>query len=190
MRKYFLFFLIAAGLFGDDPRGWISLKPSYFYPQDNLFRHLYGDGFLCSAELGYMLGNRCFFTLESGYFHKAETLASFDLKFSSSVTVVPSSLYLGSIIAQGNFWDLYVKAGPNIVYARTHVEIPNLPTNVRKWYVGGSFGCGSKFYFYKGFFLDLFFNYLYDRKKIKASGDRFFVYVGGFQTGGAIGYRF
>lgn len=193
MRKWLVFFLLFSSALmanATKPFGFISLKPGYFTPQDKAFHHLYGGGFLCLAELGFMLNNRLFLSVESGYFHKKKWITSFDIDSASSVTEVPSSLYLGLIFAHGSFWDLYVKAGPNVVWAKTHVAIPGLPSNKREWAFGGSFDIGSKFYFHSGYFAEIFLGYLYDKKKITDSGDHFSVYLGGLQTGGAFGVRF
>lgn len=193
MRKCSLFFLLfAATLMGETtkPSGFISIKPTYFYPQDKVFRHLYHGGFLGLAELGVMINEKFFLSVERGYFYKKETVSSFDIDSASSVTVVPSSIYLGFVFAHGSFWDLYAKAGPNTVYASTHISIPNLSSHKHKWVFGGSFGCGSKLYFYRGCFAEIFLNYLYDKKQITDSGDHFSVYLGGLQTGGALGYQF
>lgn len=193
MRKWSIFFLLTAGVVSAEPGkpiGFVSFKPSYFYPQDKNFRHLYKGGYLPLGEIGFMLPKRFFLSVEGGCFHKRKRLTSADLTFSTSVTVVPLSLYAGYIFAQGSFWDLYAKAGPNAVYAKTHITVPGLPSNKREWTFGGSFGAGAKFYFYRGFFVELFLNYLYDKKEIHDSGDRFSVYMGGLQAGGGLGYRF
>lgn len=194
MRKIgaILFLFTAAAVFAETNQsvGFISFKPSYFYPQDKTFRHLYKGGYLSLAEIGFMLPKRLFLSVESGYFHKTKRLSSFDLDFESSVTLVPTSLYLGYIFAQGCFWDLYAKAGPNAVYAHTHISIPGIPSNKREWTFGGSFGLGSKFYICRGLFVEMFLNYLYDRKEIHDHGGHFSVFIGGLQTGGALGYRF
>ena len=187
---FFLFITVV--VFGEtsQPVGFISFKPSYFYPQDKSFRHLYKGGYLSLAGLGFMLPKRFFLSVEAGYFHKSKRMSSFDLNFESSITLVPTSLYLGYIFAQGSFWELYAKVGPNAVYAKTHVFIPGMPSNKREWTFGGSFSLGSKFYVYKGLFVEMFLNYLYDKKEINDHGDRFSVFVGGLQAGGALGYRF
>lgn len=193
IRKWSIFFLfISVVVFSEKtrPLGFVSFKPSYFYPQDKNFRRLYNGGYLTLAELGFVLNKRGFLSMEAGCFHKNERISGIDLHLDSSVMVVPLSLYLGYIVAKGSFWDLYAKAGPNLVYGKTDISIPGLPNVEHKWTFGGSFGCGSKFYFPDGVFIEVFLNYLYDKKKIHDSGDHFSVYVGGLQAGGGLGYRF
>lgn len=185
------FLLFSAMVYGESkPMGFISIKPSYFYPQDHTFRHLYQGGFLPLAEVGFMLKERVFLSAEGGCFYSRNRITSFDSHHESSVTLVPCSLYLGYLLAKNDRWNVYIKAGPNEVYAKTRIHIPNLPTTTQKWTIGGSFGLGSKIYFKKGIFAELFGNYLYDRKNISSRGDHFFVYLGGLQIGGAIGSNF
>jgi hypothetical protein len=183
----FLFFF--ASVHGE-PLGFVSLKPSYFYPQDSTFRHLYKGGFLPLAEVGFMLKERVFLSAEGGCFYSRHRIRSFDIYHYSFVMLVPCSLYLGYLFAKGDEWNLYLKIGPNEVYTKTRIHIPNLPTNTVKWTFGGSVGAGSRIMWKNRAFVELFCNYLFDRKNIFSRGSHFFIDLGGLQIGAAIGSNF
>ncbi|MEI6242275.1 MAG: outer membrane beta-barrel protein [Chlamydiota bacterium] len=194
MKACIFFFLsLTTAILGNIPNkpiGFIAIKPSYFYPQDSSCRHLYKGGFLPLGEIGFYLPSHFFLSLEGGYFHKKKQIQSFDIRSSSTLTQVPISLCVGYIYPLRSYLDIYLKIGPNGIYTRTAVSIPNLASEKKKYTFGFTLATGTKFYLYKGLYTEIFCNYLYNRKKIHSSNDSFFVYLGGLQIGGSLGYRF
>jgi len=168
----------------------ITFKPAYFYPQDSVFRDIYSGGFLPLGEFSIYLSSNAFISVEAGCFHKSTYITSVNITSPTSVTNVPMSCYLGYAFNIMKFWDFYAKIGPNLIYTKTYAEIPGLAKIAKTNSFGGSFALGTKFYVIKGLFIEIFANYLYNKKQIENSGDIFDVYFGGLQVGGGLGWRF
>jgi hypothetical protein len=190
MKKWFFLFLLSSSLFAEKPIGYVAFKPAYFYPQSKVFRHIYSGGFTALGEIGFYLTKNFFLSAEGGYFHKNGKIHSFDITSNSSVTQIPLTLYVGYMYSLKSYWDIYGKIGPNLIHTKTMVHIPNRKVEEKKFSYGASLSIGTKFYVYKGLFTEIFTNYLYNQRKIKNNGDHFSVHLGGWQFGGAIGYRF
>jgi hypothetical protein len=170
-----------------------AFKPAYFWPQEkNRYRGIYKGGFIPLVEMGYVAKNGLGPFLEVGYFHKKAHKTSADFRARTKVTQVPLSLGLKYTFCIISCWDFYMKIGPNWLYTKTEVNIPHLKYTVTKNTFGGTFGLGNKIYIFKSLFLELFANYLYDKKKIhdRDSGETFRVYLGGIQAGGGLGVAF
>jgi hypothetical protein len=191
MKKIlFSFILFSTFLFAENHTGFIAFKPSYFWPQDHLLRSIYKGGLLPLAEVGAYLWRNSFLSVESGYFYKKTMITSFDVTRPTSITQVPLTLFLGFYCPIKNVCDLYLKIGPNGIFTKTNVQIPNLPSIEKKYTFGATIGGGIKGYLFKGAFLEVFCNYLYNKKKLQNSGEHFSVFFGGIQAGLGIGYRF
>lgn len=170
----------------------IAFKPAYFCPQSHLYRHLYDGGYLTLFEATYTLFKSFNLFLEAGYFHKRVNVRSADEYVSSTITHIPVSLGINYTLCVSSCLDLFLKVAPNWVYTKTWLDITNLKKNVHKNTFGGTLGTGAIYHISKMFFLELFVNYLYDKKHIHdhLSGESFSRKLGGLQVGGGVGVRF
>jgi len=169
-----------------------AFKPCYFWPQDKVFRRIYDGGYLSLLEMSYNVWRCLGIWLEIGYFFKETHVRSVDIVSPTEITQMPLSIGISYTFKPTCWLDLYLKIGPNWVYTKTWLEIPGLRHTVVKNTFGGTFGGGMKFDLTCGWFLEIFANYLFDRREVhdKNSHDNFHRYLGGVQTGGGIGYRF
>ena len=179
----------------DKRRGKITFafKPAYFWPQEKVrYRGIYKGGFIPLIETCYIAKNGLGPFLEVGYFRKKAHKTSVDVRARTKVVQVPLSLGLKYTFCITSCLDFYIKMGPNWLYTKTDVNIPGLKRTITKNTFGGTFGLGSKIYIFKYLFLELFTNYLYDKKKNhdRDSGETFRVYLGGIQAGGGLGFSF
>lgn len=172
----------------------LTFKPAYFWPQDSVYRDIYKGGYMSLFELCYKISHGIGFWTEVGYFHKNEYVTSVNIVSPTSVTQVPLSLGLNYTYCAASWLDIYFKIGPNWLYTKTWVDIPGLQKTVVKNTFGGTFGLGGKIDLTCGWNLELFVNYLYDRKEIKSDNNNYFksykIYLGGIQTGVGLGYNF
>ena len=159
----------------------LTFKPSYFWPQDRVYRNIYKGGFLPLLELFYReLGT----WLEIGYFYKRENVDSVDIKeVPTTITQVPLSIGLSYTYSVCSFFDIYGKIGPNWIYTKTWIDIPGLKHTVVEHVFGGTIGIGGKFLLPNRWIIEILVNYLYDRKKIKDSDsyETFRVYLGEYK---------
>ena len=194
MKFYCLFLLLCTSALFAEPSqksiGYVAIKPAYFFPQDSTFKHLYKGGCAALGEIGFYCSSKFFFSLEGAYFHKKKEIQSFDIASRSSITQGPLSLTAGYIHSLYCFWDIYGKIGPNGIYTKTKISIPNIPSEKTKYTPGFTVAAGTKFYFKYGLFTEVFCNYLYNRKKIHDNRDSFVVYLGGVQLGASLGFRY
>lgn len=170
-----------------------AFKPAYFWPQEKKrYRGIYKGGFTPLIETCYITKNGPGVFLEVGYFYKKTHKTSVDINAKTTVLQVPLSLGLIHTFCIASRLDFYLKVGPNWLYTKTYLAIPGMKHTVIKNTFGATFGTGIKIHLFKHFFLELFSNYLYDKKKIndRDSGESFKVYLGGIQAGGGIGYSF
>lgn len=168
-----------------------AIKGAYFWPESSVFRDIYGDGnFSPLFEVCYNI-YKCLGTwMEAGYFYDSGHVQSVNIYAKTKVTQVPLSAGLSCTYSAASFLDLYVKVGPNWMYTKTWTDIPNLKKTVIKNTFGGTFGVGGKFKFCKHGFVELFLNYLYDKKNIKSADGNFTRKLGGIQSGVGLGYAF
>ena len=167
-----------------------AFKPAYFWPQDKVFRDIYDGGFIALGEMCYDMYNGLNLFFEMGYFYKGERVTSIDISSDTTVEQICLSLGLNYTHAFNDVFSLYFKVAPNYLYTHTKVYIQGLDESVTKHTFGGTFGFGGKIFVGKGFFLEPFVNYLYDKRKITDSGETFRVWLGGIQTGLGLGFRF
>jgi len=169
-----------------------TFKPSYFWPQSKIYRGIYTGGFLPLIETCYIAKNGVGTFLEVGYFYKKTHKTSLNINSRVEIVQVPLSLGLSYTFYITSFLDFYLKIGPNWVYTKTKVDIPDIKHTVIKNTFGGTFGLGGKIHISKHLFLELFSDYLYDKKKVndRDSGESVKVYLGGIQAGGGLGIIF
>jgi len=170
----------------------LAFKPSYFWPQDHVFRDIHDGGYLSLLEFTYTFYKGLGIFAESGYFYSHSHVTSVDIRASTSVTQVPSTIGLIYAYSIYSFWDIYAKIGPNLLYTKTEINIPGLKHTIHKNTFGGTFGLGTRFKLYESWFIDIFATYLYDHKEVHDydAGVTFRRYLGGIQTGAGLGYRF
>lgn len=191
MKKWILFILLSSSsLFSADCSPFfLTAKAAYFYPQDSTYRKIYGAGFLPLIEGGAFLYRPFFVSAEGGYFWKDGDVKSFDVTCHTSVEQVPLILFLGYRYEM-SCTDFTFKVGPDYIYTKTKVDIPNLQSVEKKSSFGGAVGTAMTFKCSSCLYGELFLDYLYNREKVKNSGTHFFVHLGGIQLGAGIGYRF
>jgi len=171
----------------------MNLNLSYFWPQDKTFRDLYKGGFLPLLEFSYMFYKGWGTWLEVGYFHRKRTITIVDgVRATAKIDQVPLSIGLNYTYVVCSYFDLFFKIAPNWVYTKTYVNVSNMKKTTIKNAFGGTFGLGGSFKFKDGWFVKIFLNYLYDKRKIhdQLSDNTYKVYLGGLQTGAGIGYTF
>jgi hypothetical protein len=169
----------------------LAFKPSFFWPQGDNYKHIYGEGFCPLVETTYTIYKWFNVFLEAGYYHKNSDVKSVNLYAHCDVTTIPVSFGLNYTYRPTSYIDLYLKIGPNWVYTKTGVDIPGLKKVVKKNTFGGTFGAGAKFYLSHKCFLELFANYLYDEKEIydQDANEKFHRQLGGIQAGIGLGIR-
>lgn len=170
-------------------RHWlIEAKPAYFIPQDPLFRDIYGNGgFIMLGEIGYFINKSVCVSLEGGYFHKHGTLTNVDI--STKITQAPVSLLLKYIFNAEKKFNVYVKLGPNYLYSHEVINYPGFESETKHTF-GATTGLGLVYNFCHGWLIDLFGNYRYDRRSAGNGDLDQSVYLGGFDLGLGLGYRF
>jgi len=171
----------------------LSFNPSYFWPQDKVFRDIYKGGFLPLFEASYVFYKGWGTWLEVGYFHKKRTITIVDgVRATAKIDQVPLSIGLNYTYVVCSYFDIFFKIAPNWVYTKTYVNVSNMKKTTIKNAFGGTFGLGGSFKFRDGWFIKIFLNYLYDKRKIhdQLSDNTYKVYLGGLQTGAGIGYTF
>jgi len=168
----------------------LAIKPAYYWPQEKIYRDLYGSGYKTLGEFCYNLYKSLNMFLEVGYFYKKKSVEGIGGIFTSSVQQVPVSLGLNYSYKFKSKFLLYLKMSPNYVYTKTKVHIPNIETKTQKHSFGGTFGAGGKVNFDKNIFLEIFVNYLLNRKTITDHNQTFKVWLGGIQTGAGLGILF
>ncbi len=172
--------------------GWfIDIKPSYFIFQDNTARDIYGHGaFMITGEIDATLYKYIHAFLDVSYLYKKGKVDIVDIH--SSITLVPISIGLRGIYQIKSYAAVYAKFGPNWIYAHTKQKYPYVKNSVSKKEIGFTCGIGSWFYLGRSFSLDLFADYLYNKKNIvdNTSNLKLTRYLGGFQIGAGIAYKF
>lgn len=170
----------------------IEIKPAYFYFQDNTFRHIYGHGAcLTSFEADIRLKQDLRIWAEAGYLYKTGHVKSaYNAK--AKITLVPVSFGLKYFVNLPKGIHIYAKIGPNWYYCKTKQNYAYVPSKITKKGYGATFGIGGLIYVGKDFYLDLFSNYLYDKKEFTdpTSNSRIKRYFGGATAGLGIGYQF
>jgi len=176
----------------------ISFNPCYFWPQDKAFRLAYGDGgFSPLFEINYDFYKGFGVWTEVGYFHDDETVSVTMIntyKAKTKITLVPISLGFSYYYSVCSYFDVFIKAAPNLIWAKEEETFQGRTTSQTKNVFGGTFGLGGRFNFAEGWFVKLFVNYLYNPVTIRFQllnqtySDK--EYVGGIQAGAGLGYTF
>lgn len=84
----------------------------------------------------------------------------------------------------------YLGLGVASAYLHLHDHSPDLPQITTRWSVGGVGKVGYFIHLHKDLFLDLFFDYYYQPVKTRSSLPEDSINLGGFRTGGGIGWFF
>jgi len=165
-----------------------EVKPTYFYPQDKVFRSIYGTNhFMMNFELDQKVYNYFHLFLEVGYLNDNGVVKAVDAD--TEVTLVPLT-FGAKFIYNMDKWNLYGKIGPNWVWAKAEDHYPTVKEKVTKNVFGGTIGVGAFYQVSPKILLDLFVNYLYDRKTFRDNDLRIKIYGGGLQAGFGLGYTF
>ena len=128
--------------------------------------------------------------LDVSYLYKKGKVDIVDIH--SSITLVPISIGLRGIYQIKSYVAVYAKFGPNWIYAHTKQKYPYVKNSISKKEFGFTCGIGSLFYLGRSFSLDLFADYLYNKKNIVDNTSNLTLtrYLGGFQVGAGIAYEF
>lgn len=193
----FLFFIFSfINLFANEKKNnnfLFEVKTAYFHFQDDTARAIYSDGgFMPSIEGSYRLYKVLHLFSEAAFFYKNGKVELTETK--NRLIFVPVSLGLKPIfdISKSKKMKFYFKVAPNWYWVQEKQKYPFLKRKKSKTGFGGTFGIGALQYITPNFVLDVFFNYLYDKKTIKdpTSELKFKRYFGGIQAGAGLGYSF
>jgi hypothetical protein len=195
-KKYFYFFVILFSfIYSYDKPFAIKAKISNFTYRDKTARKLFDD-------------NDMLFSLEALYEIYTYKKVSFDLFIEygflfdrgfdeKTLTILklylsPLSFGINTNFIVNDFFSVYLKTAPNWIHARLKHNYPAPPNKTTVNTFGGTFGIGCIFQLKDRYLFDLFFNYLYDSKKIKDSTSdiSYRPYLGGFQIGYGFGVKF
>ena len=169
---------------------YISFKPAYFYPQDSVFRNVYGSGYITLGEINCKIYRSYYLWIESGFLTKSNSIDRLGSSYDVKAEQIPISFGLNYLFPRFCKTNIYLKIGPNWLFTRTVDDLPSAGTVNKKWSFGATLGTGAKIHCTSEMFLDVFFNYLYNRKKIHNSNTEFIRYLGGLQVGLGIGWMF
>ena len=169
---------------------YLAFKPAYFHPQDRVYRNVYGGGYISLGEINCKLYKSLYLWLESGFLNKTNTINRLGSRYNVEVEQIPISFGLNYLFPRFCRTNIYLKIGPNWLFTRTVDDLPSVGTVNKKWSFGATFGTGAKIHCTSDMFLDVFLNYLYNRKKIQNSNTEFIRYLGGLQVGAGIGWMF
>lgn len=168
----------------------IEIKPAYFQFQDDYARNIFNSGgFMPSIEIDSHIYNRLHWFAELGFLYKEGHSHITDSD--TNIYLLPISVGLKQFLTLTNDSKLYLKLAPNWIWAKEHQEYPGFKRSFSLNTFGATLGLGFLLYPVKHWTIDLFTNYLYDRTsmKNKVSHLKTKLYLGGFQIGFGIGYR-
>lgn len=188
-----IFILLLINIFAEHSKDnfLFEIKTSYFVFQDDTARKVYSGGtFMPSLEGNYRLYKNLHLFSEAAFLYKDGTTE--DVNSKATLILVPISLGLKPIFDVTDQVKIYFKAAPNWYYVREKLKYPFLKRSKSETGFGATFGVGTLKYLSCSWVLDIFVNYLYDRKTIRDSTSdiKFKRYIGGFQAGAGIGYSF
>jgi len=170
---------------------FVEFKPAYFHYQDNVARSIFGHGGYMSI-FGFDVEAYKYLHvwIDLGFLFDSGKVKSANAK--ERVTFLPLSLGLKYLYKINNQASLYAKTGPNWTYVSTKVDYPYIQQRVSKNDFGALFGIGSLISLDKNFSLDLFFDYIYNKKSFIDSNSnlRLKRYFGGFAMGIGLEYGF
>jgi hypothetical protein len=186
--KKFLFFLFVPFFLHAD---FVEVKLGYFYPQDKTFQQLYHHGgFAPFLEADFAVYKALHFWMEEFFFirngHEPISQAS------TSVFLLPISAGLKYIQPINHNWDFYLKGGGNWFYLHTKQNDPYVKKIDHKNSFGATAGTGFLYHISKHAVLDIFFNYLYDKKTFTDPNSlyKIHLFTGGYAAGLGGGYFF
>jgi hypothetical protein len=195
-KKYLLFFLLFFSfIYSYDKPFAVKAKLSNFTYQDKTARKLFDDNdMLFSIEglykiyklekINFDLFIEAGFLYDKGFDEKTLTILKLFLS--------PISFGINTNFIINDFFSIYLKTAPNWIYAKLKHNYPAPPNKTSKNTFGATFGIGCLIQLKDRYLFDLFFNYLYDSKKIKdnTSDLSFKLHLGGFQIGYGFGVKF
>ena len=170
----------------------VEFRPAYFYPQSSTLRKIYSGGYITLAEVSYTFYDNLYVWVEPGYFHKKGTIKEVPSNVSTTITQVPVSAGLGYTYHFLSRFEVSGQIGPNYLYTNTKQHSSYFKHVIAKNTFGATIGISSKCRIYDELLLGVFANYRYDKKEVhdSLSGTNFSVYLGGFDFGASLGYRF
>ncbi|NGX56416.1 MAG: hypothetical protein K1060chlam5_00655 [Candidatus Anoxychlamydiales bacterium] len=194
-RYLFLFSIFFSFLYSYEKPFTIKAKLSDFFYQDSSARKIFKNYEMLTSFEGsyevYKYSKVKFHAFVEYGFLKADgfdknTLTIFKLFLS------PLSFGLNTEFIVNNTLSIYLKTAPNWMYAQVKHDYEAPPNKISKSTIGGTFGLGLLVHLNDRAVFDLFFNYLYDSKKITDSSSEvtFKPYFGGFQLGYGLGIKF
>lgn len=170
---------------------FVEFKPAYFHYQDSTARSIFGHGGYMSI-FGFDVKVYKYFHAwtDVGFLFDSGKVTSVNSK--EKLTLIPVSLGLKYLYTIKNKVSLYAKIGPNWTYVSTKTDYPYVQSRVSKNNFGALFGVGSLISLCHNFSLDLFFDYIYNKKSFTDSNCNLIMkcYFGGFAVGAGLGYSF
>lgn len=169
-------------------------KAGYFYPTNDLFRELYGDGKgIYGAELTGEICNSFYGWASVNYF--SDSGHSIGLSDPTKIRIIPVGLGVKYMCPLNCFTRFYFGGGFLATHLHTHdFESPIVIPRVDKWGFGGIVKTGFLVFLSKCWFIDVFADWSYMHidfhntegyDVIRLDAD-----LSGFSGGAGIGYRF
>lgn len=170
-------------------RTLIEVKPSFFLFQDDYARNIFDGGLMTSLEIDTNIHKRLHFFTEIGFLYTEGE--SRKIESDANIFLVPISIGLKQFLNFSNDAKLYFKIGPNWIWSKENQNYFAFRNSKSLNTFGATFGLGFMLYPVKHWTIDLFTNYLYDKTSMKnrVSHLKTKLYLGGFQIGFGIGYR-
>ena len=172
----------------------IEVGVSYFFPQSESVRKIYGGG------VNYHLTLTQNFTtnwdLWSGFNYFSKSGHSLHDHQKTTIKIIPFSLgvlRLFPFCVGDRAIDLYVKGGLKYYFVKIHNHSSFVESHTNKNGLGGVFGIGSYFQAVKGFYFNTFVDYSFKRFHSihhKHHAKSYPLEVGGLDFGGGIVYQF
>lgn len=167
-------------------------KAAYFYPFDNTFRDIYGNGGAAfGAEATFRVCNNTYGWVSADYFHKhGNSIGESD---PTQIDMAPLGFGVKQFFPCG-CTDFYVGAGILATYLHMDDDSPFVIQHITKWGVGAIGKAGVIYNISKNLFFDLFVNASYTKIDFHDTNDdtviRYDADLSGLFIGGAIGYKF
>jgi len=170
----------------------VEAKAAYFYPFNDTFRDIYGNGGgMYGGEATFKVCNNFYGWVSGDYFRKDGS--SIGENDPTTIEIVPIGLGVKQFFPCG-CTDFYLGAGILTTYLHMRDDSPFVIPSTTKWGVGAIGKAGLIYNINKSFFLDLFLNVSYTRIDFHDTNDdtviRHDADLSGCFIGGGIGYRF
>jgi len=171
----------------------IEARTSYYYPTNQLFRDIYGEGTLSGIELTFKTIKPVYLFASGNIFYaRGNSINPLAPGNRTTIWLVPLELGLMAKFPVHRLVEVYFGSAIVPFYVHTKNDSPFVIRKRDKWDVGGSFKTGVRIHPVQLFFLDVFLNYYLMEAKFNNTsltiGRR--ASFSGLSAGGGIGFSF